>query len=320
MQIHPGGGVGGVVFRGGGLSQAGHNAHGHVVGAALAVQDGLVLGQADGLGQHLHDPAGQIDVVVLQDRVAHGHKAGDLVAVQGNLVEYEGQLVNGTAHLGPYGLGGGARDGLPGLAGHVAHPHPVHQLGIPELVFRDQVQEHHRDVQLRAGYRPALALHAPQLGQEVFHVLLLHNGLPPLHGQGVKCPLVHGQSPNVDFLHASLSSHIRFFLGIFGGRGRGLVPLQLLQLVFQTGNVRGQGLFGLVVLRLFGLVGLDFGVDGRLLLGVSGLHLGNGRFQFRLPGLKPGVLLQQCGQFRLFAVDLPFQHQCFQHGVLSFRC
>ena len=30
--------------------------------------------------------------------------------------------------------------------------------------------------------------------------------------------------------------------------------------------------------------------------------------------------LQQCGQFRLFAVDLPFQHQCFQHGVLSFRC
>ena len=98
------------------LGQTGHNTQGHPGGAALAVEDGLVHCQADALGQHLHDPRGQIDVVVLQEGIAHRHIARHLVAVQGDLIEHKIQFVDGPAHLRPHSLGHSARDGLTGLA------------------------------------------------------------------------------------------------------------------------------------------------------------------------------------------------------------
>ena len=315
MQVLPCGGVGGVVGGGALLGQTGHDAQRHP--GALAVQDGLVHGQADGLAQHLHDPAGQVDVVVLQQGVANGDKTGHLVAVQSDLIKSKGQLVDGRAHLGPHGLGHSARDGLAGLAAHVADPHSVQQLAVPVHVLGHQLQEHHGDGQLAAGHGPALALHAAQLGQEGLGVLLGQNGGAALAAQGVKGPLVAGQGPDVDVLHVHVTSH---FLPVLGAvlLGLGGAALQLLQLLLHVLDILGQGLLlalvgGPLVLKRF-----DLGGHSRLLLLVAGLHLVDGGLQCRLPGNKLGVLFLQRGQLRLLGVNGAPEHQCFQHGRSPF--
>src|SRR5699024_10494403 len=119
--------------------KAGNDAEGHLRSGALAVQDSLVHSQADGLGNHLHDPRGQVDVVVLQQRVANGNIASDLVAVQSHLVESEAEFANCAAHFGPNSFGNSASDGLASLATDITHTHAVQQLGIPEHVLRNQV-------------------------------------------------------------------------------------------------------------------------------------------------------------------------------------
>ena len=137
MQILPGAGVGGIGARLAGLCQTGDDAEGHF--GAGAVKDRLVHCKADSFAQHLDNPAGEVDVVVIQERVAHRDEARDLVAVQGDLVEDEGQLIDHAAHLGPDGLRHDAGHSLAGFAGHVADPDAVQQLAVPVDVLGDQV-------------------------------------------------------------------------------------------------------------------------------------------------------------------------------------
>ena len=303
VQVYPRRGVGGIVTGLRSLGQAGHDTKRHFGGDAFAIQDGLVLRQADGLREHLNDGAGKLDVAVLQHTVAHRDKSGHLVAVQGHLSKDECQLIDGTAHLRPYSLRHDAGNGLPGLAPDIADPHTVQQFAVPVHILGNQVQEHHRDGQLRAGHCPVLALHAPHLAQELLDLRLGYDGLPLPHGQGIKGPAAHGQGTNVDLgFHVYVTSH---FLPLFWGLGSRGLALQVRQLGLQVFNVRRQGLLGSLVGSLVRLKGVHLSGDGGFLLGVAGLHLADGCLQLRLPGLELCVLFLQGFQLAPLGIQLP---------------
>ena len=238
-------------------------------------------------------------------------EARDLVAVEGELAEAEGQLVDDAAHLGPDGLRNDAGHGLAGFAGDVADADAVEELAVAVHVLGDDVEQHDRDGERAALDVAGLALHAAQLGQEVLHVGLADHALALFRRDGLEGALGLRQAADVDGVHSGRSPFLMFgrrlcgpflgcrrFFGLFGLE----LPAQLFDFALQRGHRFGVG-------AALGLKAVDLGVHGVALF--VGLDLGDRRFQLRLAGLDLGVLLAECCELRLFALDLAPQHDGF---------
>ena len=308
MQVRPGGGVGGVIRRLAALRQTGDDAEGHFACRALAIEDRLVNGQADGLGDHLHDPGGEVDVVVLKEGIAHRDVTGHLVAVERDLVKSKGQLIDRAAHLGPHGLRHGARDGLAGLAVDVADADPVEQLAVAVHILRDEVQHDDGDRQLAAGKCPALAPHASELAEECLDVLLCQDRGALLHRQGVKGPAAHGERADIKAHGVGSPFSFRCLGHLSAAFGFGELFLQLLDFAAQARHLAA-------VRGLFSLQRLDLRTDRLELL--VGLRLVDCGLQRRPALRKRGVLLPQLFELAPLRFDLPAEHDCSKcHGVL----
>ena len=291
-----------------------------MVAGALAVEDRLVHAEAECFGEHLDDPAGEVEVAVFQKAVAHRDKAGEFPAIQRDLVELEGQLIDHAAHLGPDGLGNRAGDGLAGFTADVADPDAVEQLAVPVHVLGDEIQEDHRDRELAALQGSVRALHAAQLREEGLHVFLGDDFVPLGHRQRIKRALGEGEVADLDRgLRDHGSSHpfivvLRFRRCGLGGRGLLFFdPGELRLSCLDVGDDRGLR----AVVR--GLIGVEGG-RGRfhglaLFLGLRGHDVGR---QALLAGGEVRVLCLQLLQACIQRVDPVLQDQSFQcHGYSS---
>ena len=301
----------------GGGGQAGRDAD-RGLGAG-AEQDGLVQRLGDGDGDRAHDLAGQGDVAVLEQSVAHDHGRADLITVHLGLVKGQVDLVDVGAHLGPYGLGDLAHHVHASGAAHPAQGHIGQQLALAGDLLAHQAQHGVRDQQAGVVDGPLFADRAADLGQEILHAVIGEE-IPGLFGgQGEK--LVHnGVAP--------FFAVFRVFRGL-GLYGRPLI--QFVELALQAVDLRLEIHLGLFVLG-FGLVGVSH-------LGIKSRHLGvyrllflfggftsfRGQFvdqgsHFGLPGLQRLAVLFQRGavSFQLFQFvplrgDLPGEQQLLEH-------
>ena len=308
MQVDPCRGVGRVVGRLRGLRKAGHDTERHLGSAALAIQNSLIHRKADALRQHFDNPAGQVDVVVIQQGIAYRHIARNLVAVQRDLVEHEVQLIDCAAHLSPHGFRYSTGDGLTRLTVDIADANAVQQLGIPEHILGNQLEENNRNRQLSAGDCTALTAHAAQLSEELLGVLLRDNGIALLNRQGIESPAGHGQRADID-----IKGHLSYFLSRFG-----LSLDRLLDdLVKLTLHVSDFALEGLLCILVGGLVSVErfhhFFNCGLFLIGVRLVDRGG---QFGFSGLKVCVLCTQFLEFLSLAFKLFVQHECSKSHFL----
>ena len=303
MQVNPGGSIGRIIGRLALLGKTGHNAQRHSVRRALTVQDSLILRQADGFRQRLHDPAGKINIVILQHTVAHRNKTGYFVSVQSDLVKRKGQLVNGRTHLSPHRFGDCTGNGLPGFAGNVAHTHPPQQLAIAVHILRDQIQHDHGDSQLAASDGPALALHASELAQKFFYLVVAQDHVPLFNGESVKRPDAHIQTAYIGFdvhLVAPLGFIFKF----------GSLALQVGKVFFKPFDFGVEGIHRIFVglflrVKLLHFLGYGF-------LGFFVLCLTDSGFQFLFPGLKVFIFGPEFFQLLLLQIDRPPQHDSFK--------
>ena len=127
MQVNPSRSIGRVIAGLALLRQSGYDTKGHLLASALTIQDGLIFGKTDSLGQHLDDPRSEVYVVVLQQRVTNRNIPGNLEAIKGDLVKAEGQLIDSAAHFSPNGLGNGTGNSLTGFTVDIADADASHQ-------------------------------------------------------------------------------------------------------------------------------------------------------------------------------------------------
>ena len=291
-----------------GLRKAGHDAERHLARRALAVQDRLIQREADALREHFHDPARKVDVIVLEDRVAHRHIAGDFKAVKRDLIKNKGQLVDSAAHLRPHRFRHRTGNGLARLAVDVADTHAIQQLRVSVHVFRDHVEENDRNRELCAGYAALLALHAAQLRKKFAYFLAGDDFAALLHRQRVKRTSAHGQSADVDIgFHFSFRPF--FCEMVFFASGRSSC-LGLGKLRFKALDLACQRSLFCFVRSLVRVEGLYLFGDGLLLL--RRFCFVDRRLKFSLARGKLRVLLAERFQLGLLLLNAAAQHDCFK--------
>ena len=313
VQINPFRRIDRVAVRAIGLRQTGNHTERHFIRLSLAVKDRLVHRVADGFGDHFNEGSGEIDVAFGKDRIAKQHVAADLVAGDLNLRKCEIQLVKGVAAALPDCLRNETRDRLSCFAAHVTDANAVEQLGIPEHVFRDDVEHRHGDGQLCAGDTALRHRKRSDLRQEFLDVVLLDDRRALLIGavDRLKCALVLRERSDVDVVLHFVFLSFTFFgvvdvrdLALFGfqlgGQRRDLI-LQRLARIF----VRGALLFERVDL-IVDLCAFLIGDFRRFRFADRLFELCFARFEFL-------ILCAQRFQLGIFAVNLRPQQNCFQH-------
>ena len=319
-QVLPCRGVCRIIGRLRGLRQSGDNTERHLACCALAIQDRFVHRKAYRLGQHLDNPACQINVVVLKDGVAHRDKARYLVTVQGDLIKHKAQFIDCAAHLSPYRFRYSARNGLSCLTAHITHSDAVKQFGVAVHIFGNQVEHDHRDSQLCATNGSLLALHAAQIAQKLLHGVISKDRLSLLAAQRVKYSLALWQRANVCNVHlVSFPSFVVFGFRAFSrivASGWG-VCLDFLNLSLDFADFLFDRVFPLIVGLFFGLKPIY--ILGNHLFFFFGCRLVYRLFKFRLTGCKLRILFAQGFQLFIEPVHFASQHQDFQCHYFSPR-
>ena len=184
MQIGPGSRSRGIVRGFHGLRQSRDDTHRHF--GAGAVEDRLVQRLADCLAQGVDDFGREVDVVILQNRIADRKITADLVAVDLNIVKAQGQLIQLRAHLCPDCFGDLAHNPLSGGAADPAQVDTPDQLGGLLDLFLQKTQHDLGNRQPDIGQRSLFADAGTHRAEEIMYILPGEKRIPLLQRHAVK--------------------------------------------------------------------------------------------------------------------------------------
>ena len=316
MQVNPSRSIGRVIAGLALLRQSGYDTKGHLLASALTIQDGLIFGKTDSLGQHLDDPGGEVYIVILQQGITNRNITGNLEAVKSDLVKAECQLIDGTAHFSPNGLGDSTGNGLTGFAIDIADADPTHQFGVAIHILCNEVEEYNGDGQLAAGNISLAAGSVTQLRKEGLHIGLGYDSITLFFGESVKGTYIHGEGANVDSVHCKIIPFV-FLFGFRLALGFGLVFLCVFEVFLKPLDLCGEFLLFFVVSSFFLGVFLQGFLYGLLL--ILGLCFTDCLFDFCGAGFKLGILRHELAKRRTLHLKFLCDHNCFQcHRQHSF--